>query len=288
MYRQKYRRLDSDWREKNTGKEPENSNLAQYIFEATRVVMPRDASFAGWGKEDFAENGFTDDEAGIMLYLTSLAEESYRRAYNWSDLLYTSFEDDEDEGPEEAPEQDSAEEETEALKKQNRTLKAEIDRLRAQVHELMQEKKEIGKEADRAREESELEHLELVDLRELVFMLEHGEPEPELPTSDISFPYSPEKRMVVFGGHDTWLKAIRPMLPDVRFVDREMVPNAGLIRNADLVWIQPNAISHSNYYKIMDVARQHKVQVRYFTNASAEKCARQLAAADSGTLLRKP
>lgn len=223
-----------------------------------------------------------------MLYLTSLAEESYRRAYNWSDLLYTSFEDDEDEGLEEAPGQDSTEEETETQKKQNRTLKAEIDRLRAQVHELMQEKKEIGKEADRAREECELEHLELVDLRELVFMLEHGETEPEPPTSDISFPYGPEKRMVVFGGHDTWLKAIRPMLPDVRFVDREMVPNAGLIQNAELVWIQPNAISYSNYYKIMDVARQHKVQVRYFTNASAEKCARQLAAADSGTLLRKP
>ena len=33
-------------------------------------------------------------------------------------------------------------------------------------------------------------------------------------------------------------------------------------------------------YKIMDMARQSGVLVRYFTHASAEKCARQLAAED--------
>lgn len=42
----------------------------------------------------------------------------------------------------------------------------------------------------------------------------------------------------MIGGHDSWAKEIKPRLPDVRFVDRNMLPNAEMIRCADIVWIQ--------------------------------------------------
>lgn len=213
-----------------------------------------------------------------MLHLTSLASEAKRRPYSWSDLLYDSYEEEEEDDEEEGTQEPA--EDIEALKKQNRTYKAEIDRLRAQIHELASEKREIEAEAQKDRETSDLEHQELVDLRELIFILEHGEQEPEKQNAEISYPYETETRMIVFGGHETWLKAIRPMLPGIRFVDKDMIPKTDTIRNAEMVWIQPNAISHAYYYKIMDVARQHKIPVRYFTNASAEKCAEQLALAD--------
>ena len=140
--------------------------------------------------------------------------------------------------------------------------------------------KSAEEETAKVREENALEHQELVDLRETIFNWELGEQEPVREETVMKLPYEAKARMIVFGGHDTWLKAVRPMLPGVRFVDKDMIPKAETIRNADIVWIQPNAISHAYYYKIMDVARQHKVLVRYFTNAGAEKCARQLAIAD--------
>ena len=59
-----------------------------------------------------------------------------------------------------------------------------------------------------------------------------------------------------------------------------MLPNADLIRRADVIWIQTNALSHAYFYKIIDEARKHHVPVRYFSYASAGKCAEQLVRAD--------
>ena len=98
----------------------------------------------------------------------------------------------------------------------------------------------------------------------------------------MTFPYTAQKRAVVFGGHSTWLKAIRPLLPNVRFVEPSAQPNTGLIMNADVIWIQTNAMSHSDFYKIIDVVRKHKIEIRYFKYASAEKCAEQFALDDMG------
>lgn len=85
---------------------------------------------------------------------------------------------------------------------------------------------------------------------------------------------------MVFGGHDSWLKAIRPMLAgNIRFFDREVF-SVDVIRNADIVWIQPNAMSHSQYYRVVDAARQYGKPVRYFTYAGAAKGAVQLMEAE--------
>lgn len=57
-------------------------------------------------------------------------------------------------------------------------------------------------------------------------------------------------------------------------------PNANMIRAAETVWIQPNALSHANYYKIINIVRQNQIPVYYFGYASAQKCALQLAKFD--------
>lgn len=54
------------------------------------------------------------------------------------------------------------------------------------------------------------------------------------------------------------------------------LPNADTIRNADAVWIQTNALSHSYFYKIINTAREYKIPVRYFGYASARKCAEEI------------
>ena len=86
--------------------------------------------------------------------------------------------------------------------------------------------------------------------------------------------------VVVFGGHPTWLKAIKPMLPDVKFI--EGVPSSEQIKGAEMVWLQTNYMSHKAFYKIIDIVRSKNIPLRYFTSASAAKGAEQVVAADSG------
>lgn len=83
---------------------------------------------------------------------------------------------------------------------------------------------------------------------------------------------------MIFGGHDTWLKAIKPMLHgSVRYVGREQNFDKALLRNIDAIWIQPNAIAHKQYYRIINAARVYGKRVNYFQNASASKCVTQIA-----------
>ena len=116
--------------------------------------------------------------------------------------------------------------------------------------------------------------------RELVFNQQNGEYEKDTPDTTITFPYETRHRIVVFGGHDSWLREIRQKLPAVRFVDREASPNADLIRNADVIWIQANSLAHKHYYKIIDIVRKYNKPIRYFAYASATKCAEQVVTED--------
>ena len=127
-------------------------------------------------------------------------------------------------------------------------------------------------------QKDESKQAELAQLRETLYSLraEEGEAEESRgPLADL--PWQAKRRTVVFGGHDSWRKAIKPLLPGVRFYDRENLPDLNAIRGADVVWIQPNALSHKYYYRIIDAARKNGIPVRYFGSASAKKCAVQLA-----------
>ena len=111
--------------------------------------------------------------------------------------------------------------------------------------------------------------------------LERADFEQRIENADkIQLPYTTKQRVVIFGGHATWLKAIKPMLPNVKFIDPYTKPDANLIRHADVVWMQTNAMPHSFYGKIMEIVRQRKIPVKYFAYASADKCAKQLAEDD--------
>ena len=160
--------------------------------------------------------------------------------------------------------------------------KQEIKALRAALY---RERREAGDE--RAKLEHELktlrmEHRELADLRTLVFNRESGNP-PRLEKIEkrYEYPYRTRKRTVVFGGHDSFLRAFRPMFPDVRFVDADNLAfSPDIIRNSDVVWIQNNCIGHSQYWNIVKTCKLAGVQMRYFGFAGAEKCAEQLVTED--------
>ena len=256
-------------------------SLAQVIYDQTSMVLPRNMYLSFGNRQRYERAGFTAGEAELLARMLQTDELIQYKTRDWRGLAAAEPEQPVDDEPEEtdlALEEDTVQDDKED---QIKKLKAENERLKNAWYEVHRERNELKRSIEQSKEETEREHQELVDLRELVFYLQRGDVSEVQGTETCTeFPYETQKRMVVFGGHDTWLKAIKPMLPTVRFIDKDMKPNADLIRNADIVWIQPNALSHARYYNIMDVARLHKKQVHYFATASAEKCAKQLVAQD--------
>ncbi len=160
----------------------------------------------------------------------------------------------------------------EQLLNENACLQKENQRLRQALDEMQTENEYLCQAEADARKE-------IQGLSRIVFNRVHGETESEAETP-IKLPYNVRQRVVIFGGHDSWSKAIRPLLKNVRFVDRESMPNADMIKKADVIWIQTNAMGHKHYRKIIDTARAHSKEVRYFVSASAERCAKDVARAD--------
>ncbi len=264
--------------------EPERRiNLPQMIYGLTGIVMPRNVSDFDEMAEELAAAGMEPGLAkGMELYLQLAFETQYFREdrFPQSDRLSISN-DLHDETEEAVPGAELTD--IENLRHSLKDARAEIDSLRTELHQVRKEGETKRKEADRILREAAGERQELVSLRELIYRHANENEYEEVPDQgETELPYTPQKRTVVFGGHDTWLKAIRPMLPGVTFVPKEQNPNANMISAAETVWIQPNALSHKNYYKIINIVRQNQVPVHYFGYASARKCAWQLAENDQG------
>ena len=156
-------------------------------------------------------------------------------------------------------------------------LTRQLKESRRMLHDADVRARQLQEQLRTVEEDALRDRAELSQLRETLFELRSREGMPEEKAeAEITFPWQGEHRIVVFGGHDTWRKAIRPMLPDVRFFDREMLPDINVVKSADVVWIQTNAISHKFYYRIIDTARKENIPVRYFGSASARKRAEQL------------
>ena len=255
-------------------------SLAQIVYEETGCIMPRDMHKYDDRLRAIKGYGVKGKDSIALLYLFSALSQARRQcpALNLSDDGESFYEDG------------TAEKQTErqlTYDELNERLKQVLEdnkRLRASLHESERSSRGIKKELSSVRNTANLEHRELADLRELVFNHQSA-PEQELSEdagSDSAFPYEVGRNTVVFGGHETWLKAIRPMLTgNIRFIDKDMKNfDVGIIRNADILWIQSNAVSHNQYYRIIDAARLYKKPVRYFTYASAAKSASQVMRED--------
>lgn len=254
--------------------EPDAANLAQIMYEITGGIMPRNLTRYENALEELDHYGITGKKAlHPMMYCMTLLGEARHRSHVW----YMSGDLSKE------PQQEQTEEKpitVEDLQKQLQSLQKENKQLRASLYDASQNAKETHKKLEAVEASAEADRQELADLRELVFHQQEDIYQDEPTETSVQFPYTPHQRIVVFGGHDSWSREIKPRLPGIRFIDRTMLPNADLIRRADVVWIQTNALSHAYFYKIIDEARKYRIPVRYFSYASALKCAEQLALED--------
>ena len=262
---------DKDW----------NINLPQLVYGLSGTIMPRDVSAPKEMTEDLVKAGADPQFAQAMELYLQLAEDCSLPQVN-----HTFGMDDEEEEPagEEAPAKPLPEplpkDERKLLEGQLRAARLEIEQLKAALHTAEKNAQTAGKVQEELREQLHQETQELADLREIVYLLSNTETEAPIEEEAVCFPYTPKQRIAVFGGHDTWLKVIRPMLNNVTFIPRGQRPDADLIRSQDKIWIQPNALGHADFYKILNVVRTHKIPLQYFRYASAKKCALQLVEDD--------
>jgi len=165
-------------------------------------------------------------------------------------------------------------ENVEELRDQIKALQERLKKATDAAHTQDQRARKAEAALAAEREKIAAERAELAGLREVVFTADHRDDD----HISVSLPYEVKQRAVIFGGHDMWQKPMKEFLTgDIRFIDRDMVAfDTDIIRYADVIWIQTNAISHKMYYKIMDAARKWKIPVKYFLYASARKCAEQV------------
>ena len=275
-------------------KRHKGKNYAQIIYDLTGCIPPI-------GKHPFEKDRLRLIEEGMdkecarriidyaeLLFLREYQVEPRRYSFVTDEFL-TGFEQQSikeanrrqsrekiETGDEESEEESSPEEQyKKALEKADKEIKGLRDMLHAERRDASKEYAKLEQELKVLR----MEHRELADLRELVFNRENEVDEKA--RQKIDYPYTVRKNTVVFGGHDSFLRAIKPMLNNVKFMELEQYgfdPN--IVRNADVVWVQTNCISHSQYKNIVKIVRTAGVQLRYFGYASAEKCAEQLVLED--------
>ena len=296
-------------------------NLAQVIYDLCKTVVPAGLHPFREDRKRLITEGMEEDTARKITDTAELLFLYQFQSRQWLEDDYSHSMDEENGDGEHAPDEESgtkqdapvpklggywgkvmeqtASGEGSASETSGGESSVDVDKLQSELGEarklikslrnaLAVTKQEAGTE--RAKYERELkalrmEHRELADLQELVFNREAEEQDIQIrlekPAVQIDYPYTVKKRTVIFGGHESWLKVIRPMLPGVKFVDVEQYTfSPELIRNADVVWVQSNCISHTQYGRVIKQTRMHGIQLRYFAHGSAEKCAEQLVMED--------
>ncbi len=246
----------------------EKIRFSQLIYLVSGLVPPRGMTGMSYMKALFDAEELSRGEVDLLYDYLMLA-----CAINRRDTNYVFIDEDETAPSEPAAEEENPAESTElkALRQENKNLKGLINRLE---HKL----KESAAELQKAENDLISATGELAELRSMIRKAEIAEEY----TATVDFPYTVQKRTVVFGGHESWIKAIKPLLLNVRFIDTPTRFDTSLLLNADAVWIQTNAISHSGFYRIIDIIRKHGIELHYFNYSSAEKCAEQLATEDMG------
>lgn len=254
--------------------EDELYNLGQIIYEATGCVMPRKLDRYKPALATLDRYGITGKRAmhPLMYCMTLLGEGKHQTKPRFSTMDFMTNED-----PEETRIEDAT---TEELLSEVQTLRAENKKLRQQSYDFGREVRDEKARYEALAQKAANDAQELHDLRELVFNQQNDLFDEQKTAADINFPYRTDRKIVVFGGHDSWAREMKPKFPDIRFIDRDMLPNPDMIRRADVIWIQTNALAHKHFYRIIDEVRKNNIPLRYFTYSGVSKCAEQIVQED--------
>lgn len=278
--RYEYREISEDGETDWTPSPSWLASEAQLFYIATGIVLPRNRQPSSELIRWFMIQGIAEPRArelafgAMFAYYADTGEYSLPELDRPFDEVCKSEEALPAETKDSSPVLLSAEDQAAQIELLNRKVKelrgALRDTERAAVH--------FKDQLRLAEEREDADRAELAQLREtLCHLRELESPEMKAQCPLLTLPWQVKRRVAVFGGDDNWRKAIKPLLPGARFYAREDLPDVNIVRGADAVWLQVNAMSHKYYYQVIDTARKNNIPVRYFGSSSAKKCAMQLA-----------
>ena len=148
------------------------------------------------------------------------------------------------------------------IRAENTELSRQMQSRERELSQVYEQKKELQEAADELLQalESEEEPLEVFD-------------EAEEEVSETNPAFLNGKRVVVVGGHPEFLSHLQMMLPDVILIPPGKKPESAVLASADVVFIQPRCVSHSNFYYTRDICRERNIPALVFKSSGAKTCA---------------
>ena len=263
------------WIEEEADDAPEDEIFSegQLFYLATGYLLPRDRGASDALTTWFQEQGLSETRAHELSGAAMAFSVSEDARADAADGLWEAADAKSKRAAGESRGGKREPDDAERIAELTRQLKS----AKQSAHDKEQAIRQLEEQLRDEQRRAEQDRMELRGLRDTMFRTRAGEtPEFSAAEKRVQLPYQIRRRVLIFGGHDTWSKSIRPLLPGARFYERESLPDLNAIKGADVVWIQANALSHKFYYRIIETARRENILVRYFGFASARKCAEQV------------
>ena len=137
------------------------------------------------------------------------------------------------------------------------------------IEQYNQEKQKLS-ELQEVLKKQENDHEELIALRNYVYEISEDAEEYSKQSKDEMKAAIKDRRIVIIGGNENWIKKIRNEFPKWRFWGANVsgAVNSTNVCSAERVYFFTDALGHSNYNKFMKVVREHKIPFSYIHEVS--------------------
>ena len=179
-------------------------------------------------------------------------------------------------------------EESGSPKYKEETLLAEIDALHRQLHLKDAEIKELKGKAsgnrklaednEKLKEQLESERRELAAIRQHLYNMTEADEVGENVSLDEMKDFLKEHRVIIIGGHSNWRQKMKQEFPDWVYIDATVSGSleSNVVDKADHVYFFTDTISHSTYFKYINVVREHDVKFGYIHGVNIENNIRKM------------
>ena len=179
-------------------------------------------------------------------------------------------------------------EQPDSPKYKEETLIADIDTLHRKIHEQegnikvlrgeIAEYRKLAEENRKLKEQLDSDRKELVALREHVYSLTENDEADTTVSVDEMKEYLNSLRVIIVGGHSNWRQKMKQEFKDWVYIEPSVsgTLEASVVDKADYVYFFTDTISHSTYFKYMNIVKEHGVDFGYIHGVNIDNTIRKM------------
>ena len=129
------------------------------------------------------------------------------------------------------------------------------------------------RELERAVADREVEHTELIALREFVYGLRSEDVEIDDADRERMVADLQGKKVAILGGHERWQKKMKRVFPGWTFisVDDDSIGGFNALEGADYIYAYTNALQHKVYYRAMNLVKKENKALFYLGGTNIDE-----------------